>query len=190
MKSPTRAAPSAKAKALQWLSQREHSRVELRAKLLRWLRQQAAAADAAAASATEDRAALATTTVTDVREAASAWQEQAEARVDSLLDELDAARYLSDARFVESRIHARQARFGNRRIEQELREHGLQPADTDRARLRETEGARARQVLQQRYGDAPPQDISPEDRLRRTRFLAARGFSFEAIRLALRLPDD
>ena len=129
-------------------------------------------------------------TACDAREAAAAWREQAEARVEALLDELDAARYLSEERFIESRIHARQARFGNRRIEQELREHGLKPAAEDMALLRQSERARARQVLQQRFADSLPEDLSPADRLRRTRFLAARGFSFEAIQAALRLPED
>jgi regulatory protein len=226
------AAPSVKAKALQWLSQREHSRIELRGKLLRWMQREAAAAAAAeSAAATESAGAAATAamrrsfsghpdegapsaplhrhaafalngtddrsagvtdgrTVCDAREAAAAWREQSAARVDALLDELEAARYLSDTRFIESRIHARQARFGNRRIEQELREHGLQAAAHDKALLRETETARARQVLRQRFAEEPPQGLSPADRQRRTRFLASRGFSFEAIQAALRLPDD
>lgn len=188
MKRQRRAAPSIKAKALQWLSQREHSRMELRGKLLRWMqREAAAAAEGAAATDSTDPAGGA---ACDAREAVAAWREQSAAQVDALLDELEAARYLSDARFVESRIHARQARFGNRRIEQELREHGLQVAAQDKALLRETETVRARQVLQQRFADESPQGLGPADRQRRTRFLAARGFSFEAIQAALRLPED
>ena len=92
-----RPALSLKGRALAWLAQREHSRSELRGKLLRHLSRQPA--DEAAEPA------------------------EAEPAVEALLDWLQAHGYLSDERFVESRIHARAARFGNLRIRQELARH-------------------------------------------------------------------
>lgn len=138
---PTRRLPL-KARALRWLSQREHSRHELRAKLLH-----AGAAD--------------------------------DAQLDGLLDQLAAQGLLSDARFVESRVHARQGRFGNRRIEQELRRHGVLPDPELRQRLRATELARAQEVWRKKFGHAM---ADAAGRARQARFLAARGFSAEVVR--------
>ncbi len=90
---------SLKARALQWLAQREHSRIELRRKLLRLARQRAVAAQ-------DDGRGI---------EAASAAPDPAP-EVDTLLDWLVAQRVLSDTRFVESRVNARAARYGNLRI--------------------------------------------------------------------------
>jgi regulatory protein len=126
----------------------------------------------------------------DPRESAAVWRIEAERHVDALLDELSKACHLSDDRFIESRIHMRQARFGNRRIEQELREHDLKPAAQDLAALRQSERDRARQVLKQRFGEPDIVPLSIGERQRRVRFLASRGFSFEAIQGALQLPDE
>ena len=134
---------SLKARALQWLANREHSRFELRAKLLR------AAGDAHTA-----------------------------ADVDALLDQLAAQGHLSDTRFVDSRLHARSARFGNRRIEHELRQHGVAIDPATQAQLRATELARAHQVWRKRFG-VLAQDAA--GRARQARFLAARGFSAEVV---------
>jgi regulatory protein len=154
--------PTLRGRALMWLSQREHSRAELRAKLRRW---------AADPDEPDD----------DTRPAASDQQ------IEALLDELAAARHLSDERFVESRIHARAARFGDRRIQQELRRHGVQVDDATRARLHETELARAKAVHARKFMALP---ASPAERARQTRFLAARGFSAETIRRILSGADE
>ena len=134
---------SLKARALQWLANREHSRRELRTKLLR------AAGDA-----------------------------HTEAEVDALLDQLTVQGHLSDARFVESRLHARSGRFGNRRIELELRQHGVAIDADTQAQLRASELARARDVWRKKFG-APALDAT--GRARQARFLAARGFSAEVV---------
>jgi regulatory protein len=160
-----------KARALQWLAQREHSRSELRRKLLRHatLEARAMAAMPAAGSAMPAEPAPA--------ESAPA------ARVDALLDWLEAHQYLSQERFVESRVHARAARFGNLRIRQELKQHqvALSP-DATRA-LAETELPRARAVRERKF-TVPP--ASAAERARQARFLARRGFSPEVIGRVLR----
>lgn len=210
---PTKPA-SLKVRALQWLAQREHSPVELRGKLMR-LAQRAAAADRAGPVAqadphdaaqggaqdnsTEDNspgnsaqshgAPVDTTRVAMLSGArddcgASAARSAAD-DVEAVMTWLTAHGYLSQQRFAESRVHARQARFGNLRITRELQQHGVKlDADAQQA-LRASEYERASDVWQRKYGSAGlPQDAAA--RVRQMRFLAGRGFSPEVIRRVLR----
>jgi regulatory protein len=100
---------------------------------------------------------------------------------------LTAHGYLSQERFVESRVNARQSRFGNLRITRELQQHGAAlDADAQQA-LRASEYDRARDVWQRKYGaSGPPQDAAT--RVRQMRFLTGRGFSTDVIRRVLRAP--
>ena len=108
---------------------------------------------------------------------------QPAARVDALLDWLEAHQYLSQERFVESRVHARLARFGNLRIRHELKQHQVAlPADAARE-LAETEIERARSVRKRKFAEPP---ASATERARQGRFLAGRGFSPEVIQRVLR----
>jgi regulatory protein len=153
---------SLKARALQWLAQREHSRTELRRKLLRHA---TAESEMGASPAERD----------DPVPVAQ--------RVEALLDWLEAHRYLSQERFAESRVHARLGRFGNRRIRQELAQHAVTlPAAAEQA-LKDSELGRAREVWRRRFGH-PPEDAS--ERARQARFLTGRGFSGEVVRRVLR----
>lgn len=170
---PRRPPPSLRGRALMWLAQREHSRAELRAKLRRW----AADPEAAPDESGSDDGHLATGCADDNRPAAS------DAEIDALLDEFEAAGHLSDPRFVESRVHARQARFGNRRITQELRQLGVAASPEVSDRLRQTELQRAIEVHARKFGHAP---ASAQEHARQLRFLAARGFTAETIRRVLR----
>ncbi|NCT84492.1 MAG: regulatory protein RecX [Comamonadaceae bacterium] len=160
---------SLKARAIALLAQREHSRAELRRKLLSIERRSRAAAQAGSHAAPEDAAEAA-----DITEAA----------VDALLDSLAAAGYLDETRFVESRLHVRAGRFGIQRIEQELAQHGLKLDAQQRALLRETELERAREVWLKRFGPEPERGAT--EQARQSRFLLARGFSAELVRRLLR----
>lgn len=168
---------SIKVRALQWLAQREHSRNELRDKLLRLL-QDSARRDAALATAEASLAGAAT----DASVAPAADppdRAAAAAEVETLLQWLEAHGYLSQARFVESRVHARQSRYGNLRIRQELQQHGVTlDADAQQA-LKQTEFDRACEVWRRKF-DAPAPDAAA--RVRQMRFLAGRGFSMDVIR--------
>jgi regulatory protein len=148
-------------RALRWLAQREHSRSELRAKLLR----------AAARIAQKDQAA------TD--DDASALQ----TRIDALLDRLQAEGLLSEQRFAESRVRTRALARGARRIEAELAQHGVQLDDAARSALQATELSRALALWQRRFG-APADDA--RERARQQRFLLARGFPADVVRQVLR----
>ena len=108
--------------------------------------------------------------------------ESSSAELERVLQTLQAQGYLSDERFVQSRVRLRSARFGNRRIEQELRQHGATLDAPTRQHLRDSEFERACQVWQQRFGRQPP--TPPDARAqwaRQQRFLCARGFTAETI---------
>jgi regulatory protein len=156
-----RAGLSLKGKALAWLAQRDHSRSELRTKLLRHLKAQTDPQDEAANPA---------------------------ALVDSLLDWLEQHRYLSDERFVEGRVNVRAARYGNLRIRQELSRHGVALTSAAEQQLRDSELARAREVWRRKFGGEAAADAVA--RAKQMRFLAARGFSAEVIRKIIRGGDD
>lgn len=160
---------SIKVRALQWLSQREHSRMELRLKLMRLL---AAGAVPAAQSTDAD----------------AAGNPCAQSEVEQLLDWLTSHGYLSAERFVENRVHARQTRFGNRRIDQELRQHGLALAPDARQALQATELERAREVWRKKYGQTAGDAAG---RARQGRFLVGRGFTADVVRRVVQgLSDD
>jgi len=138
---------SLKARALRYLSAREHSRLELGRKLARY------------AQEGDD--------------------------VEALLDTLEAAKLLSQARFSESLVHRRAARFGNGRILSELKSHGI---DADalagiKSNLEDGEAARAREVWRKKFAH-PPENA--EQRAKQIRFLMQRGFSQWAIREAMK----
>ena len=170
---------SLKGRALMWLAQREHSRDELRRKLLTRLRAEARAAQVAAAAGRE----AASQDVDDSGEEAiadpRAMQTAAAAEVDALLDWLEAHRYLSEARFLESRVNARAGRFGTARIGIELARHGVALEGEALQQLRDTELPRAQAVWARKFGAVA---ASPAERAKQMRFLAGRGFSAEAIR--------
>ena len=186
---PTR---SLKARALQWLAQREQSRVELRRKLLPYalaLTASAAAGGDAGADTDTDPDANANADADadpNLREQASTNAAAARATVEELLDWLEAHKYLSPERFIESRVHARAARFGNLRIRSELRQHALAlPAEAAQV-LAATEFDRAAQLHERKFGAASAAPIAPAARAKQARFLAGRGFSPDTIRSVLR----
>ncbi len=216
---------SLKMQAIGFLSRREHSRQELRGKLLATLRkrerEEAALAAASEASAREIALALQETPPNGIDDSFAPWHArafghgaltagqagdavhtaampdpkpesstptgnesrdpapEAEAEVDALLDWLAANGYLSDTRFVESRIHARAGRQGTTRIRHELAQHGLALDPTQAARLRETEFARAQVIWQRKFGEVAT-DL--RERAKQARFLTARGFGSDVVR--------
>ena len=157
---------SLKGRALALLAQREHSVAELSRKLLRYAQAQAASAVAADDDHDDDGP-----------------HARAAAQVQELIAWLQAHRYLSEERFVESRIHARAARYGNLRIRQELAQHGVRVPPEFAQTLKESELQRATEVWRRRFG-TPGADAA--ERARQMRFLAQRGFSQETIARVLR----
>lgn len=105
-------------------------------------------------------------------------------QVETLLDELVAARLLSNERFAESLVHRRAERYGAATIRHELRTYGLDDelVRAHVASLERTEFERARAVWLRRFGRSPG---SLGERARQVRFLQARGFSAETVRRVL-----
>ncbi len=158
---------SLKARALAYLSAREHSRSELRAKLLRPVRPKPQRGSAPQAEGLDP--------YLENSRASEQGMEQA-ASVDVVLDELEALKYLSDERFVESLAHRRASRFGVLKLRHELKSHKiaepLLKEVIERARSSELE--RAIEVWSKKFVALPE---SAEDRARQQRFLANRGFT-------------
>jgi regulatory protein len=104
--------------------------------------------------------------------------------IDQLIAWLRERHYLSDQRFVDSRLRVRQARFGMQRIQGELAQHGLSLSEDDRHQLAQTELARAHAVWLRKFGPTPPTDAPA--RAKQARFLGQRGFSGSVVRQVLR----
>jgi regulatory protein len=126
---------SLKGRALALLAQREQSISELRRKLLRHWR---------ATSQLEAESGADPIPVED----------DAEARVDEVIAWLQTHNYLSEERFVESRVNARAGRYGNLRIRQELAQHGVVMTSDVAQALKDTSSS-AHQVWQRKFGVAP-----------------------------------
>ncbi len=181
---------SLKGRALQLLAQREHSRLELRGKLLRRLRDDEffdksgdKSGDTGGDQRVDHRSGADGAERVDAVDRRAERQTERRAEVEAVLDWLQAHRHLSDERFVESRVHARSARFGNRRIHQELSQHGVALTPAASNELRDSEKARASQVRRRKFGELP---TTATDRARQARFLAGRGFSSEVVWQVLR----
>lgn len=103
--------------------------------------------------------------------------------LDALLEDLAAKNQLSEARFAEARAEVLARKYGTARIRLDLRARGI-PAEQAGAAASAAgdELVRARAILERRYRTPAG---SREERARRTRFLAARGFSHDTIRKAL-----
>ncbi|MEQ1807423.1 MAG: regulatory protein RecX [Burkholderiaceae bacterium] len=163
-----------KAYAVAQLAQREYSRTELRRKLLARVR-------AGAGELNRTRG--------EVPEACADSQEDGGAdgvgfeRIEAVLDWLEAQRYLSAQRFVESRVRLRSERFGILRIRQELAQHGLALPTPTAAALTGSEFERARAIWERKFNSGSG---TRADAAKQARFLAGRGFSGEVIRRVLR----
>ena len=106
-----------------------------------------------------------------------------EDELDSVLDALQAEGLLSDQRYASARV-----RYGNARLKQELRQHGISDDDIAAA-LPEggDEAARCRAVWARKFGRLP---VDATERGRQMRFLQHRGFSGEAIRGVMRGAEE
>lgn len=101
--------------------------------------------------------------------------------LENLLDDLKARGWLSEQRFVEQIIHARQGKYGSLRVAHELRQKGVPEALFNAAlvevRAGDLESAMA--IWQRKYGSVP---VDAKERAKQMRFLQSRGFGSEIIR--------
>jgi regulatory protein len=165
---------------LALLAQRDHSRVELKRKLMPHARALVLAELAAQA---ENQTARPVVPALVLPTPDGAPMASAAERVNEVLDWLQARDYLSDTRFAESRTHARSAKFGNLRIRHELSQHGVTLTPESAQRLKDTEFERARELHARKFGCSPS---TAAEHAKQSRFLAGRGFSADAIRQVMR----
>jgi regulatory protein len=113
-----------------------------------------------------------------------AIEAETEDELDAVLDTLQSERLLSDTRYATQRVIARARRFGNARLKQDLRQHGVGDEDIAVA-LPEggDETERCHAVWARKFGDLP---ATQEERAKQMRFLQYRGFSAEAIKQTMR----
>ena len=163
-----------RAYAVAQLAQREYSRMELRRKLLARMRARADRLNRARG----ELAAARNASQEDCDAGAAALR-----RVETVLDWLEAHHYLSEQRFVESRLRVRSERFGNLRIRQEFAQHGLALPAQAEAALTESEYERAQALWERKFNNGLAVSA---DAPKQARFLAGRGFSGDVIRRVLR----
>lgn len=106
--------------------------------------------------------------------------------LERLLDELEQRRQLSDERYAETRAHVLSRKYGAARIRQDLKAHGIADAVVERVSS-QGDLEKARAILARKYRTAA---TTREEQARRARFLQARGFSYDTIRVALRVEDE
>jgi regulatory protein len=106
-----------------------------------------------------------------------------------VLDELTARGFISEQRVVESVLYQRAGKLGSARVLSELRAKGLSPEALESAAetLHASELERARAVWRKKFGVLP---TDAAERAHQMRFLAARGFSGDAVRRVVRGADD
>jgi SOS response regulatory protein OraA/RecX len=187
---------SLKARALAFLSAREHSRSELRTKLLRPIpaRPQSSKSSLGGKKprlegevSIQFVAACGGTGEWQGHDEVSEHEEPASSRsssgmlersaqVDAVLDQLEALKYLSDERFVESLAHRRASRYGVLKLKHELKSHKIAEPLVKEAleQARSSELERANEVWSRKFLALPE---SPEDRMKQQRFLVNRGFT-------------
>ena len=118
-----------------------------------------------------------------------ATHEEEPGQLATVLDELQAKDFISEARVVESGLNRRASRFGAARIRHELQGKGLQAEAVTAAlqSLKGSEAERSRGVWLKKFG-APAADAA--GRGKQIRFLAARGFGSDAIRRVVSGVDE
>lgn len=104
--------------------------------------------------------------------------------IPALIADFRARGWLSDARYAEQMVHARQAKFGTARVAHELREKGVDDALINEAiaGLQDNEVERASEVWRKKFKAAP---TTREEWAKQARFLQSRGFTFEVIKQIL-----
>lgn len=162
-KSSSSSSLSLRGRAIKLLAQREHSRAELTRKLARAERRTTAHGDAD----------------TETNSASTHAIEQ-------VLDQLESAGLLSDARAAAAYVRGHAARFGTARLAHSLRTRGIDATLIEASLAQEEiedEPTRAAAVWRSKFAQ-PPRDA--REWARQARFLQGRGFSSEVIRRLLK----
>jgi regulatory protein len=149
---------SLREKALGYLARREHSYQELKQKLRAHL------------PLTEDDAEI------DLEAHYEA--------VDELLEDFKKRGWLSEERFTEQLVHARQRKFGSMKIAHELRNKGIDEhlVETAIEAVKDNDYSNALAIWRKKYHAAP---ANRDEWAKQARFLQSRGFGFDVIKKVL-----
>ncbi len=104
--------------------------------------------------------------------------------IPALLEDFKARGWLSDARFTEQIVHARQSKFGSAKIAHELREKGVAHeliADAIE-QVKDNELENATEVWRKKFKTGPK---NREEWAKQARFMQSRGFGFDMIKKVL-----
>ena len=96
---------------------------------------------------------------------------------------------MSDPRYIEQMVHARQAKFGVNKITHELRQKGVSAELVASAieKVKDNELENAREIWQKKYKDVP---ATRDEWAKQARFLQSRGFGFDTIKKVLNTRDN
>lgn len=116
-------------------------------------------------------------------------EEVPEHLLSALMDELADKGLQSDQRTAEALVSAKSARWGRRRLQQQMQRLGVPEtlAGEAMAPLAQTELERARALWQRRFGSVA---TTPQERARQMRFLAGRGFDGDIVSRVVRGGDE
>jgi regulatory protein len=182
-------------RALRLLARREYSREELRRKLQTPLpprrsgrpgARPAGAADASAVGAADSPLArLATDAAADIEGGQAGPRVIPAAVVDAVLDSLEEARWLSDARYADTVVRGKADRMGVAGVARLLAQKGIAGAAAAQALapLKETERSRAHALWLRKFGTV---GADPREKARQYRFLQSRGFDSATISWVLK----
>ena len=106
-----------------------------------------------------------------------------------ILEDFKTRGWLSDKRFTEQIVHARQAKFGVAKIAHELREKGVSPELIESAvsQIKDNELDNAKEIWQKKFKTAPE---NRDEWAKQARFLQSRGFGFDTIKKVLNITKD
>ncbi len=106
-----------------------------------------------------------------------------------ILEDFKTRGWLSDARFTEQIVHARQAKFGVAKIAHELREKGVSQEliETAVSQIKDNELDNAKEIWQKKFKAAP---ANRDKWAKQARFLQSRGFGFDIIKTVLNSKDN
>lgn len=111
--------------------------------------------------------------------------------ISAILDDFKTRGWLSDKRFTEQIVHARQAKFGVAKIANELREKGVsQELIADAVEIvKGNELENAKEIWRKKFKNAPE---NRDEWAKQARFLQSRGFGFDTIKKVLnsKFEDD
>jgi regulatory protein len=110
-------------------------------------------------------------------------------QITAILEDFKTRGWLSDKRFTEQIVHARQAKFGLAKIANELREKGVsQELIADAVeQVKENELSNATEIWRKKFKNAP---ANRDEWAKQARFLQSRGFGFDTIKKVLNSKHD